>query len=408
MRLKKKKLFMRLNFLKYASVLIFTVFLFSCDPDDGVEKNSPVLVSASEVNTITKSSFISSLSSVFGSQAASVSFFVNSGIKQVKIVYKTKTPEGQDINASGALILPTDFKEPLALVSYQHGTIFSDADAPSYFRAQSEASVGGFLASTGYIMAMPDYLGYAESKSYPHPYEHAQGLAQPTVDFLLAVKEYLLKEKINWNNNLLLGGYSEGGYATLATHKLIEEKYAKSFNLKATSIGAGAYNKTATVENFLKNKTSGEVVNNRSYIWVVQTYNRLYKINNPLSDLFTEPYLKDINDKGLGVSINVSFDQILNPKFKTSILDKSNTAWVNAIKDNDLIDFKTQVPIKFYHGDKDTYVPFLNSETAVAGLKAKGSTNISLEKVAGGTHSSTVNAFYLGTLDHFNLNKNNK
>jgi pimeloyl-ACP methyl ester carboxylesterase len=394
---------------KKAYILYFLIaFLFvSCDKTTEPTVSSPkTLVSGTSVSQFTKTDFINRVKSLFGGNAAQVSLFVQSGVKQYKIVYNTTTPEGNPIKASGALIVPTDFKEALALASYQHGTIFSDAEAPSYFNVASESSVGAFLASTGFIMAMPDYLGYGESKSYPHPYEHAKGLSQANADFLLAVKEFIKAEKINWNNNLLLAGYSEGGYATLATQKLLEEKYASDFTIKASSIGAGAYNKTGTFENFLKFKTSGDVVNNRSYIWVLLTYDRLSKINRPLTEYFIEPYAADIAKNGYNVTINKSIDEILQPKFKTGILNKTDAVWVAALKENDLLDWKVKTPTKFFHGDKDNYVPILNSETTVSNLKAKGSANISFEKIADGTHGSSVNQYYLGTLDFFNANKN--
>ena len=388
-------------------LVLFIPFLFtSCDKTAVSEPVSSKLISGSKVSEYTKAEFINRIKGLFGGNAAQATLFVQSGVKQYKIVYNTTTPEGNPIKASGALIIPIDFKDPLALASYQHGTIFTDAEAPSYFNVSSESSVGAFLASTGFIMAMPDYLGYGESKSYPHPYEHNKGLSQANADFLLAVKEYIKAEKINWNNNLLLAGYSEGGYATLATQKLIEEKYAANFNLKASSIGAGAYNKSATFDNFLKNKTSGEAVNNRSYIWVLLTYDKLYKINRPLTDYFIEPYAADIIKNGYNVTINKSIDEILQPKFKTGISTGTDAAWIVALKDNDLLDWKVKTPTKFFHGDKDTYVPILNSETTVANLKAKGSINVTFEKIAGGTHGSSVTNYYLGTLDFFNANKN--
>jgi pimeloyl-ACP methyl ester carboxylesterase len=395
---------MKKNIIIFFGVIFFLVS--GCTDKEVIEAGPKALVSSTKVSEFTQAEFINRIKLAFGNQASQISLFVRSGLKQYKIVYNTTTPEGTAIKASGALIIPTDIKEPLALGSYQHGTIFTDEEAPSYFNPASEATIGAFLASTGFIMAMPDYLGYGESKAYPHPYEHAKGQAQPTVDFLQAVKEFLIAEKVNWNNNLLLAGYSEGGFSTLATQKLLEEKYASSFKIKASSVGAGAYSKTATVENFLKNKTSGEVVNNRSYVWVMLVYDKLYKINRPMIEYFVEPYASDITKNGFKVNINKSFDEILQPKFKEGILKKTDTPWINALKDNDLTDWKTNILTVFYHGDKDTYVPFLNSEIAVEGLKVKGSPNVKLEKIPGGNHSSSVNSYYLGTLDLFNNNKN--
>jgi Secretory lipase len=386
-------------------VFSLTLFFTSCEKDPSVATDSH-LISSTAGPKYSKTEFISKLASVFGNQSSQISFLVRSGIKSFKISYKTKGLNGEDLTASGAVIIPTDLTEALALGSYQHGTLFDESQAPSYLADNSEAALGMFFSSVGYIMAMPDYLGYGDSKNYPHPYEHKTGLAQANVDFLLAVKEFLNKESVNWNGNLLLAGYSEGGYATLSTQKLIEEDYSSQFKLKASACGAGAYDKTKTIASFLNNKTSGESTNNKSYIWVLLTYDRIYGFNRPLTDYFVEPYASDIKKNGYNVNISKSFDEILNPSFIKGIKENTETKWVSAIKDNDLVDWKSKVPTKLYHGDKDTYVPILNSESALAGMKAKGSTQVSLEKIVGGTHGSSITTFFLGTLDLFNTYKN--
>lgn len=395
------------NFLKFSAVFVLiNVTLWSCNKTTDPSPENSTFVSADLVKTYSKLEFATAISTAQGGLGSTFTLFIRSGVKFYRITYKTKTAEGLDVVASGAFIVPTDITEPTALASYQHGTIFDEKEAPSYFNLESEALLGAFLASTGFYIAMPDYVGYGASKSSPHPYEHRAGLAQGNVDFLIAVKEYMTSQKLNWNKNLLMAGYSQGGYATMATQKLIEEKYSTTFNLKATSCGAGAYNKSKTIESFLKNKTSGEITNNRSYIWVMLTYDRIYKINRTLSSYFKEPYLTEITKNGIGATINKSFDEILTTEFKNGILNGTDKVWVDAIADNDIFDWKSNTITRLYHGNADTYVPYLNSTTALDAMKKKGSKDVTLSTTDKGTHSSTIQDFFLGTFDLLNTYKN--
>jgi len=388
--------------------IVFAVFFVACkDTKNDPDPQPSYLTNSVLVNTISQADLKTQIVASFGPEASAASFLIRSGIKQYKISYKTKTITGESITASGAVMVPTDLStEKLALSCVQHGTLFNEKDAPSYFNPATESTLGSVLASTGFIVGLPDYIGYGDSKDVPHPYEHNKGSSESNVDFIRAVKEFIAKEKLNWNNNLMIGGYSQGGYVTLAMQKLIEEKYASEFNLKASSCGAGAYNKTKTIESFLKNKTSGEASNNRSYIWVLQTYDRIYGLNRNLNTYFIEPYLSQIQKDGHMALISKSFDEILQPSFVTGILNGTDTKFIDAVKDNDIYDWAPKVPTNLYHGDKDTYVPFLNSQTAYDAMVKKGSTSVKLIPISGGTHSSSVFDFFMGTYFLFSANKN--
>ena len=109
-----------------------------------------------------------------------------------KIVYKTKTVDGKETEASGAVMFPR-LDQSLPLVSYQHGTITEERNAPSNITGfgLSEIGVMAIFASSAMIVSMPDYLGYGVSSNLPHPYEHGKSLATASYDMLKAVEEFL-------------------------------------------------------------------------------------------------------------------------------------------------------------------------------------------------------------------------
>lgn len=390
-------------------LLIVSLFIFSCsnkDDPNQPEKDKSYLVNVEENRSLAVSEMKELSSEILGSQSLIINPLLKYGVTLYKITYNTQDFNGKEIIASGAVIVPTGLSETSALVSFQHGTITSEINAPSNFELNSESGIGSLFGATGYIIAMPDYVGYGASKNEDHPYENKVGLSVPTVDFLKAVKEFIKKNNINWNNNLLLTGYSEGGYATLAAQKLIEEKYSDEFNLVASSCGAGAYNKSATVNYLLSNTSSGNANFNRSYIWVLLTYNSLYKINKPMSYYFKEPYASQINSEGAAVSISESLNTLFNDDFKTRYLNGQEVELMNAVKDNDIFDWKPITPTQLYHGDKDDYVPYINSETAYQAMKNRGANNVELKTILLGNHASSVPAFLLGTYSFFESHKN--
>jgi pimeloyl-ACP methyl ester carboxylesterase len=395
--------------MKYINrlLIVSVLFIWSCsksETDPQIDPNGK-LVSVNFIGKITKAEIVTKAQEIMGPQAVLLSGLLQNDVNYYKISYKTTTTDGRELQASGGLMLPIS-SENSPLVSIQHGTIFEETDAPSYFKDGREGLLGIVMASAGYHTVMPDYVGYGDSKAEPHPYEHGEGLAVPVVDLLFAFKEYAKKENVKWNNNVLLGGYSAGGYATLAAQKLLEEKYSADFKVKATSCGAGAYNKSLLLEEFINKPTSGNVSHNRSYIWVLQTYNRIYKLNRPITDFFKEPYATQIAKDGHNVSISGSFNTLLNPAFIQSYKDGKETKIVEAFKANDLVNWKTNISTLLIHGDADTYVPYINATTAYQGLKAAGSPNVTLETVPGGTHESSITTFIFQSYALFANNRN--
>lgn len=108
-------------------------------------------------------------------------------VTSYRIEYLTTDADGKEVRASGLVSVPqkpAGAKSPV--LSYQHGTLFRDAEAPSNNAVASEVAV--VLASLGYIVLAPDYVGFGASKGTPHPYLLAAPSAAATVDFLTATR----------------------------------------------------------------------------------------------------------------------------------------------------------------------------------------------------------------------------
>lgn len=337
----------------------------------------------------------------FSGVSLPLQLFIRYGVKAYRLEYTTTNTDGKTIKASGALIVP-DVTTAVPMLSMQHGTITGDNDAPSNFQSNSEAyTYGSVFASQGYIIAAPDYIGYGASKDLPHTYEHRNGIATASLDMLRAAREFLSSQRINWDNRLFIAGYSEGGYATMALQKKIEEETGSEFNLVASSCGAGAYDKPAFMKKIINEKTGGVDYINRLYVWVLLTYDRIYGLNRPMTYYFKEPYASQIAAQGMGASINVSLNEAFADSFKQAINNGTDKEFTAAVQDNDVHDWKPRTPTRLYHGTADEIVSFLNSQNAYDAMQKRGATNVQLIPIQGATHATGIIQFILGTYDFF-------
>ncbi len=115
----------------------------------------------------------------------------------------------------------TQGPQTVSLIAYPHGTELDRDQVPSR-NAGNEWLFGAAAALLGgFAVAMPDLpgMGGADPSQY-HPFCHADSLAYSVVDMVRTVREVLeidLRDTYTWDGRLYIMGYSEGGYAALAT-----------------------------------------------------------------------------------------------------------------------------------------------------------------------------------------------
>jgi len=198
----KNKRTMRNLFLKLLALLLTTGLLLSCGGSSGSTTPTPGrpaaagdLVSWSWAITLDTTSLNAAIIA-----AGMIGFTAVSDVSCYKLTYKTPDASGALINASGLVCLPATRSGGRPVLSYQHGTIFQDSDAPSSFSTSSEGLLGAVFAAIGYIVVMPDYIGYGDSTALMHLFLHA---------------------------------------ATLATQRLMEQSLSAEFPITASEPGAG-------------------------------------------------------------------------------------------------------------------------------------------------------------------------
>lgn len=326
------------------------------------------------------------------------------GVEAVKIIYETIDPHNNRTTASGAFFLPLEAVNP-PLLSLQHGTETKRSEVASVNPLNSvEGFLGLILSAMGYCTAVPDYLGLGESDLL-HPYLHAKSTATSVIDYLRAVRNYCDKNDIGLNDQLFLTGYSEGGYATLATHREIEEYYADEFQLTAVAPMAGPYNLAGTVDSIF---TSLAYTNSIYPAFILTAYNEIYGWDR-LDDFFQPAYaalLPGLFDGSksyseIGNQLPLLLTDLLNPIFVTDYLNSNETTVRATLEENTLLDWSPTVPLRFFHGNADEVVPYYNAISVVQSLSANSSTTVELITIENGTHETAGDAAIIGMIEWF-------
>ncbi len=294
------------------------------------------------------------------------------------ITYST-TFKGEPVTASGLVAIPTTNGIQFPVISFQNGTNTLHSMAPSVNPNDELYLMLEFVASTGFIISVPDYLGFGASEDMFHPYLDKESTVQTVVDMLRAVKElvnnYLYTDM---SNDLYITGYSQGGWATMQLQKAIESQYSSEFNLKASACAAGPYDLNY-INNYVLDQTTYPMPYFLGYVF--NSYINLGYITNPASDLFNSPY--DIRITSLydgthsGDEINAQLTTTVADLFTEDYRNNATTdaryaSVISSMSDNSISAWNTTTPTLLLHGTADDFVPFQVSQNIYQDFLSKG------------------------------------
>lgn len=318
-------------------------------------------------------------------------------VKIYKVNYTTEY-KGRTIEASGLVLLP-DTDEPVGMVSFQHGTIASHAEAPSASSLQSGSLIlYAALASPGFITVVPDFIGFGASKSILHPYYVKEATSSAVVDNLKAAHQLAAEQTINFSGDLFLAGYSQGGYATMATHQWLEQNELDGFELQASFPASGGYDVKGMQEYFF----GLETYDNPFYLaYVALAYQTHYDWTEPLSNFFNEPFASEIpslfDGTNSGSDINEALSYEIKELVKADLLENIDTDpaygyLVEGFNTNGLTNWAPTVKMYMFHGTADVTVPYQNSVATYEKLIENGAPTsiVSLTPLDGKTHYTGV------------------
>lgn len=353
------------------AALAFSVALTACGGGSDSEPDTPpptpptqpagTLLSGAFVNTITAAQVTAALSDPESKVETGVTPVY--AVSNYKLTYVTSDKNGTPVVASGLVSVPAKAGAAGSpVLSYQHATTFRDREAPSNKVEAVEPPI--VLASVGYIVVSPDYVGFGAAKGIEHPYLTSAPTAAAVLDFLAAAQTWRQQNGVADNGQLFLAGYSEGGYATMAAHRAIHQAGgALKAQLQASVPGAGPYDVQATLD--------AQVERVREYS---DTLAELFEphhlsqapewVRNEVRRLLLRQMIPDDGDVG--------YQTLFLDRYAAD--DMAGLAEFHSVH----LGWAPTVPVYLFHGQGDKTVPYAAGVSAFNTLKAAGATDITL------------------------------
>lgn len=277
--------------------------------------------------------------------------------------YLTTDADGAVVTASGLVVVPA--KRPGSpaspVLSYQHATIFLDAEAPS--RALAPAEPPFALASLGFVVVAADYVGYGASRGKPHPYLLAAPTAASVVDLLTAARTWRWRQGVAANGQLFLAGYSEGGFATVATQRALQAGNSlHRAELVGSVPGAGPYDLAATLD------------------WQLARVKDEYPVLGALIDpgvlrLLGSSTRNEVRRLLVRALLPGNADVVFDTRFIDAYLN-DDRALIE--RQSNVHDWAPLQPVRLFHGRDDLTVPYVSGTSAHTAMRLRGAPDVTL------------------------------
>lgn len=333
------------------------------------------------------------------------------GVNVYKVVYNTVSYDSTGTTASGLVAFPIGLDCKLPIVSYAHSPTGNREFVPSRLAGQ-EALIALVLGSNGNIAISPDYLGMGDSPG-KHPFMHAKSEATASIDLVRAARELADTVGVQKNGEVLFSGYSQGGQAAMAAHKLAQEKLAGEIDVTASFPMSGPYSMSGvTMPDMLTNPQYPEPAFLAS---IVYSYTKIYSLYDTITEILASPYDTLLPPIFEGSQSMFAISNIvIGPAYSMFKAD-TIAAWLGdslhpfrlALKDNDLHNWVPNSTLRMVYCSGDTYLPSANAVAAYTYMLANGAIAVDTQDISPSfDHQGCAQIAILATKEHLDDNAN--
>jgi pimeloyl-ACP methyl ester carboxylesterase len=385
-------------------MIIVAVLMFASCRKEQEDVKTDFLVNVQSMGTVSANQLKSMLTNY-----ALLVPFVNTGINVYRVEYKTSC-NNSEVKASGIFVMPENISAHIPALIYHHGTIGNRREAPSLgslLQPSAETAIAYLSASIfGCAALVPDYIGYGISEAMVHPYVHAESLGQSSLDFLRTYIEFAEQmQHLQVSRKVVIVGYSEGGYASVALHKKLQES-AHDIQIVKTYAGAGPYDIKGFIEEVVSKDENFAPMYLSSYLWVLSTFKNYMGYSKPFEQIFSESDNSVFQNADYDFAYLKIYDNInRNPQnlFKSTFIDGvvtgTDTELLGIAEQNSLVNFVPSDSLILFHSEADSWVYSINTTNTYNNMKSKGAPVRSeiVPKASGLDHGAASETFLQST-----------
>ncbi len=394
------------NWLKSTSfIILFSTILSACSTNDNPE---PEVKNYNKVYSMSVETMQSYLSFAGQTQlAGQINYPVD--------IYSYNYPmnyQGKTITVSGLICVPVTNGGNFPVVSFQHGTLVAKNEAPSVsFSSVTSISIAS-ISGLGYILLIPDLIGFGASNEYFHPYL----VKKSNVDAVTAMLSSLSDlpngalSGTNPNDSLFLAGYSQGGWITLAAMQEIENN-TNGWNLIGTACGAGPYNPEQLMQYVLKQESYPRPF---FLAYVLLSFVEEGAITQSMEHYFNAPYAEKIptlfdgtlNGAAIDMELTTNTHDLMQAGLFTYQQGSDYDELKASFNTNKVDAWPNQTPLLLLHGTNDTYIPQELSDSIYSQFNALGSNQVFYETLPFTDHNSAALPAIVRSIDWFQQLRN--
>ncbi len=311
-------------------------------------------------------------------------------VKLYRVTYASVVPErgNKPIVATGLVAVPDIAGDSFPTVSYQHGTVYEKQQVPSFpYQSPETQLMLAQFAGQGYVVIGADYFGMGASKE-PEGYMVKASHQQATYDMLLASRAVLAHLKLS-SGKLFIGGWSQGGFVTMA---FLEKLESAGVKVDAAATASAPVDVAMTLNGFLSfpRKNDASWVNSL-FILSSFSFENYYGVPGLARALIAEPYY-DVARKAYlrepfdAASVPTDLHKLLKAEYFDPLFF-AQSAYGRLVAETTAYRWVIKSPVRNFYGEADEAISTGLVQLAMTYQRAMGNGNPAVDAISTGQTS---------------------